>query len=155
MKGRSLCFSSASTRSELCGVPKKRFTKLDSPPDKALTDKMYKSCLDSKHPSINICPKEPETSYAKKLHQVVKKTIKKIEGKEKRKKRRKSKRRRMKRRKKKRNQKNKKSKKEKCKKRKSKKKKGGNIKCKNWQHRKKKVKGQRRKTRNLNVKKVE
>ena len=150
-EGNSLCFSSASTRSELCGVPKKRMTKLDSPPDKALTDKMYKSCLDSKHPSIYICPKEPETTDARKLHRVVKKELKKLERKEKRKERRKSKRRGMNKRNKKRNKKNRKSKKKI--KRKSKIKKCGNGKCKNRQHRKRKLmgKGQGRKMRRLAI----
>ena len=146
-----MCFSSASTRSELCGVPRKLLMKPDSPPDRlqALTDRMYETCLDSKHPSIYICPKEPETTDARKLHRVVKKELKKLERKEKRKERRKSKRRGMNKRNKKRNKKNRKSKKKKCKKRKSKKKKGGNKKCKNWQHRKRRLmgKGQRRKMR--------
>ena len=138
-EGNSLCFSSASTRSELCGVPKKQFTKLDSPPDKALNDKMYKTCLDSKHPSIYICPKEPETTDARKLHQVVKQKLKKIERKEKRKERRRSKIRRMNKRNKKRNKKNRRR----CK-RKSKMKKWGNGKCKNWQYRKRKGMGKLR-----------
>ena len=138
-EGNSLCFSSASTRSELCGVPRKRFTKLDSPPDKALTDRMYETCLDSKHPSIYICPKEPETTDARKLHQVVKQKLKKIERKEKRKERRRSKIRRMNKRNKKRNKKNRRR----CK-RKSKMKKWGNGKCKNWQYRKRKGMGKLR-----------
>ena len=152
-EGNSLCFSSASTRPELCGVPRKRFTKLDSPPDKALTDRMYETCLDSKHPSIYICPKEPETTDARKLHRVVKKELKKLERKEKRKERRRSKIRRMNKRNKKRNKKNRKSKKKRCKKRKSKMKKCGNGKCKNRQHRKRKLmgKGQGRKMRRLAI----
>ena len=152
-EGNSLCFSSASTRSELCGVPKKRMTKLDSPPDKALTDRMYKTCLDSKHPSIYICPKEPKTTDGRKLHRVVKKKLKKLERKEKRKERRKSKRRGMNKRNKKRNKKNRKSKKKRCKKRKLKMKKCGNGKCKNRQQRKRKLmgKGQGRKMRRLAI----
>ena len=130
-------FSAASTRSELCGVPRKLFTKLDSPPDKALTDRMYESCLNSSHPSVYICPREPETSDARKLHQVVKMKLKKIEMREQWKERRKRKRRGNKKRKKS----NGKSKKRKCKNKKSKKNKWKNGKCKNRQHRNRKGRG--------------
>ena len=120
-------FSAASTRSELCGLTRKRFNKLDSPPDKALTDGMYESCLKSTHPSVYICPREPETSDARKLHRVIKMKLKKIERKEQRKESRK--RRGNKDRKRKRKEKNRKLKKKKC--RKSKKRKWKNGKCKN------------------------
>ena len=127
--------------------------KPDSPPDRlqALTDRMYETCLVSEHPSIYICPKEPEKSDARKLHQVVKKKLKKLERNEKRKERRKSKRRGMNKRNKKRNKKNRKSKKKI--KRKSKIKKCGNGKCKNRQQRKRKLmgKGQGRKMRRLAI----
>lgn len=77
----------------MCKTPRKRFAEIDKPPDPVLTSNMYQTCMKSKHPSIYICPKEPDTSDARKLHRVVKKEVKKLERREKRKERKKRKRR--------------------------------------------------------------
>ena len=88
----SLHFSSASTKSEMCDVPRKLFTELDSPPVAVLTALMYESCLNSSHPSVYICKHQPETKKAKTRHRRVKRQLRLIQKRKKRRKKRREKR---------------------------------------------------------------
>ena len=76
----------------MCNTSRRRFAEIDKPPNPELNLKMYDTCVNSNHPSIYLCKTEPETGNARKLHQTLKKEVKKIEKREKRRRKRKKKR---------------------------------------------------------------
>ena len=72
----------ASTKEELCHVPRKNSSRLKEPPEEILTTRMLDSCLASPHPSVNICSKRPESDVARRITMSLKRGLKKIRRKE-------------------------------------------------------------------------
>ena len=47
-------------------------------PDPELTSRMQKPCMKSRHPSVHICKKRPETDFARKVHRKIKALSKRL-----------------------------------------------------------------------------
>ena len=79
----------ASTKEELCTTPRKKFVKMSEAPDPELTSIMQKPCMKSRHPSVHICKKRPETDFARKVHKKMRSLLKRLEKRESRRKKKK------------------------------------------------------------------
>ena len=55
-------------------------------PDPELTSRMQKPCMNSHHPSVHICKKQPKTNFARKIHRKMKRLLNRLKKKEKRRK---------------------------------------------------------------------
>ena len=56
--------------------------KMGEAPDPELTSRMQKPCLKSRHPSVHICQKRPETDFARKVHRKLKALSKRLKKKQ-------------------------------------------------------------------------